>query len=68
MKIVQLISGPKIYLSNQEKHFVETHKSKVKLSQLSEQELWMAQNLVRKGIYSISNDDQTLINKINETH
>ena len=66
MKIFQLLSGLGIALSNQEKEFVEMHKSKIKLSQLSEQEIWIAQNLVRKGIYSISNDDQTLIKKIDE--
>jgi len=68
MKIVQLVNGLRIPLSNQEKTFVETHKSTIKLSQLDEHDLWMAQNLVRKGIYSISKDDQNLIKKINETN
>lgn len=67
MKIRQLLDGFDIPLSNAEQQFVETHKSRVFLKSLSEQELWVAQNLVRKGIYSISKDNQTLINKLDET-
>lgn len=67
MKIVQLISGLRIPLSNAEKQFVEAHQSKIKITGLSEQDLWTAQNLVRKGVYSISKDNITLIKEINET-
>lgn len=67
MKIAHLLSGIGIALSNQEKEFVETHKSAVSLTSLNEHELWIAQNLVRKGVYSISKDNQTLIKKLDET-
>lgn len=67
MKIVQLISGLHIALTNQEKQFIDTHKNRVSLTNLNERELWMAQNLVRKGIYDISKDSQTLIKKLDET-
>lgn len=67
MKICQLLNGVHIALTNAEKEFVETHRSRVSLTSLNEHELWMAQNLVRKGVYSISNDSQTLIKKLDET-
>lgn len=67
MKIGQLLSGLHIALTNQEQEFVETHKDKVSLTTLNEHEIWIAQNLVRKGVYAISNDNQTLIKKLDET-
>lgn len=67
MKICQLVSGLRIPLSNAEREFLETHKSNIKMTSLSERELWMAQNLVRKGVYSISKDNKTLIKEINES-
>lgn len=67
MKIAQLLSGISIALTNQEKEFVETYKSKVSLTSLNEHDLWIAQNLVRKGIYAISKDNRTLIKQIDES-
>lgn len=61
MKIAQLLNSIPIVLSNQEHDFIESHRSKIKLTGLSEQETWIAQNLVRKGIYSISKDNNTLL-------
>lgn len=66
MKIEQLLTGLKIMLTNQEHDFVTKHKNEISLSSLSENDLWMAQNLVRKGIYSISNNSKTLIKKLDE--
>jgi hypothetical protein len=65
MKIAQLISGVNIPLNNQEKLFVDKYYN-VKIDSLSEQDQWLAQNLVRKGVYSISKDNQTLIKHLNE--
>lgn len=67
MKIGQLLAGVKIALTNQESQFIDKHKDKVSITNLNERDLWMAQNLVRKGVYTISNDSQTLIKKIDET-
>lgn len=67
MKIGQLLSGLRIALTNQEFQFVNMHKDKISLTNLNERDLWMAQNLVRKGIYTISKDSQTLIKKLDET-
>jgi hypothetical protein len=67
MKIVQLLSGIEIPLTNEEKQFVLQHKNHIFLKNLDEHNRWIAQNLVRKGVYSISNDNQTLIKNLNET-
>jgi subtilase family serine protease len=66
MKIYQLLSGMHVPLSNQEQQFVEKYSNKVSLNSLNEQDKWLAQNLVRKGFYSISKDSNTLIKNINE--
>jgi hypothetical protein len=66
MKIAQLLSGIDIILTNQEKQFVENHRSHVSIDNMSDHDQWLAQNLVRKGIYSISNNNQTLIKNIDE--
>jgi hypothetical protein len=68
MKIAQLLSGTSIAITNQEQQFIENHSTKVSINSLSEQDQWLAQNLVRKGIYTISNDSRTLIKNINETN
>lgn len=65
MKISQLLSGINIILNNQETDFVKKYNN-VKLESLNEHEHWIAQNLVRKGIYKLSKDDQTLIKNLHE--
>lgn len=66
MKISQLISGLIIPLSNQEQKFIDSH-GYIKLNNLSENDLWLVQNLIRKGVYEISKDNNTLIKNTNET-
>jgi hypothetical protein len=68
MKIAQLLSGTGIAITNQEQQFIESHSIKVSIDSLSEHDQWLAQNLVRKGVYSISKDSRTLIKNINETN
>jgi hypothetical protein len=67
MKISQLLSGIHISLTNEEHRFVSKHHNQVSIETLDEHDQWLAQNLVRKGIYSISNDSRTLIKKLDET-
>jgi hypothetical protein len=68
MKIRQLLSGMDIVLTNQEQSFVEKHSDKISMTGLDEHNQWLAQNLVRKGVYTISKDTHTLIRKIHETN
>lgn len=67
MKIGQLLSGMHIVLTNEEQSFVSRHKDSVSITSLDEHDLWLAQNLVRKGIYSISKDNRTMVKKLDET-
>jgi hypothetical protein len=66
MKIHQLLSGIDISISNEEHRFIESHDRSVKITSLDEHDQWLAQSLVRKGIYSISKDNVTLTKNINE--
>lgn len=66
MKIHQLLSGIDISISNEEHRFIESHDQTVKITSLDEHDQWLAQSLVRKGIYSISKDNVTLTKNINE--
>lgn len=68
MKIAQLVSGIKLPLSNEENTFISKHGKTVRLTTLDEHALWLAQNLVRKGVYSISKDNNTLVLETDETH
>lgn len=60
MKLHELVSNISVFLTNEEKQFVKKHSS-VKISSLDEHARWLVQNLVRKGVYSISKDNNTVI-------
>jgi len=60
MKINQLLSGVSIATTNEEQEFLENHHSGVRLTALDDRGQWLAQNLVRKGIFTISKDNNTL--------
>lgn len=66
MKIHQLLSGIATSVNNEEQQFIEHHQHSVKLSSLGERDQWIAQNLVRKGVYAISKDSNTLIPNLND--
>jgi hypothetical protein len=67
MKIAQLLSGVSISLTNQEQEFIQDHAGNIHIDSLAEHDQWLAQNLVRKGIYTLSKDNQHLIKNVNET-
>jgi hypothetical protein len=66
MKIHQLLSGIRTHVNNEEQKFIEHHMGNIKLSSLDEHDQWLAQGLVRKGLYTISKDSNTLILNLNE--
>jgi hypothetical protein len=68
MKIHQLISGIGIPVNNEEQRFIEHHSDRIKLTSLDEHDQWLAQSLVRKGVYTISKDNVTLVKNLNEKH
>jgi hypothetical protein len=66
MKIYQLLSNNlAVVVTNEEQQFMLRHDNNIRLNSLDEHDELLAQNLVRKGVYSISNDSGTLIR---ETH
>jgi hypothetical protein len=67
MKIHQLLSGVGVAITNEEQQFISRHDNNVRLSSLDDHDVWVAQSLVRKGVYSISKDSSTLSKNINET-
>jgi hypothetical protein len=67
MKIVQLLSGVNTHITNEEQTFISTHRNSVKIHSLNERDQWLAQNLVRKGLYAISKDSNTLVKNVNES-
>ena len=66
MKISQLLSGHRIMVTNEEQRFINRNRSNVKLTALDERDSWLAQNLVRKGLYNISKDNNTLIRAVKD--
>ncbi len=65
MKIIQLLQDLHLPITNEEYRFVSKHDT-VKITSLDEHDQWIAQNLVRKGVYKINKDDNTLVKKANE--
>jgi hypothetical protein len=68
MKIKQLLSGIRMPITNEEHRFIKNHENNIRLSSLDEHDQWLAQNLVRKGVYSISKDSNTLVSKLDENN
>jgi hypothetical protein len=66
MKIAQLLNGVGMAVTNEESRFIEKYGKSVRLTTLDEHAKWIAQNLVRKGVYSISKDNNTLIKETHE--
>jgi hypothetical protein len=66
MRIAQLLSGFDIALTNEEQSFVQKHSSNVRINSLDEHGKILAHNLIKKGVYTISKDSETLINQSNE--
>jgi hypothetical protein len=68
MKIVQLLSGISTAITNEEQDFIEKYPSHVKITSLDEHSNWLAQNLVRKGIYAISKDNNVIVKNLHENN
>ena len=60
MRIHHLLDSTPIILTNEEYHFIKSRPDEFKLTALEDRELVVARNLVRKGIYEISKDNQSL--------
>jgi hypothetical protein len=56
VKILDLYSELPIILNNEEKKFVVVHGFRASLSSMNERDQWIAENLIRKGVYNYSHD------------
>jgi hypothetical protein len=63
MKIHQILGAPSIILTNEEQSFIKSHHKEIAIRSLYDREEVLARNLVRKGVYEISNDNENLILK-----
>ena len=61
MKIHQLLSKPSIILTNEEKEFIDNHSPEITINSLHDRDEVLARNLVRKGVYEISNDNRSIL-------
>lgn len=68
MKIHQLLNQLDVAVTNEEHNFISKHNHPIKITSLNEHDYWLAQNLVRKGIYIVTNDDLTLIKQVNASN
>ncbi len=63
MKIHQILGAPSIILTNEEKNFIDSHRQSIAIKTLYDRDEVIARNLVRKGVYEISTDNQSIILK-----
>jgi hypothetical protein len=63
MKIHQILGVTPIILTNEEQAFIKGHNPEIVIRNLYDRDEVLARNLVRKGVYEISNDNETLILK-----
>lgn len=66
MKIHQLLNSVSIIITNEERSFIKGHNDTIPLSSLDAHEVWVAQNLVRKNVYQLTNDNKDIV--INRGH
>jgi hypothetical protein len=67
MKIHQLLNlNLGISVTNEEHEFINQHSNQIKITSLNDHDQRTAQTLVRKGVYTISTDNNTLIKNLHE--
>jgi hypothetical protein len=67
MKIHQVLGAPSIILTNEEQKFIKSHHTEIAIRSLYDRDEVIARNLVRKGVYEISNDNNNIILKKDAT-
>jgi len=68
MRFYEIADKTQLPVSNEEHNFIQRYKDEARLTSLDEHDTWIAQNLVRKGVYAISKDNNTLVKQVNETN
>jgi hypothetical protein len=67
MKIHHIVGAPSIILTNEERDFIKNHHKEIPIKSLYDREEVLARNLVRKGVYEISNDSTLIVLKTNDS-
>ena len=60
MRLHEISDGVPIFITSEEQGFIKKHGDKIFISSLDEHNSYLANNLVRKGVYSISNDKKVI--------
>jgi hypothetical protein len=68
MRIIQLLSGVRTIINKKDRKFLEEHPGDVRLDSLDIYDNWTAQQLVRKGLYTTSEDGTTLIRLFDDSN
>jgi len=62
MRIHHIIDGISILITNKERQFMTKNDDhNITIESLDDHEQWIAQNLVRKGVYTLSKDKKNII-------
>lgn len=63
MRIHQILGELPIIITNEEQDFIKRHHAEIMIEKLHERDQVLARNLVRKGIYEVSNDSVHILLK-----
>ena len=63
MRIHQILGAPSIILTNEERNFIFSHSPKISISKLIDRDEVVARTLLRKGVYEVSDDSQSILLK-----
>lgn len=61
MKIHHLLNHPSIAITNEEQSFIKQHHGEIPLTSLRDRDVVIAQNLVRKGVFTITKDNKNIV-------
>jgi hypothetical protein len=69
MRIHHVIDGVSILLTNEERQFIsKNNDSELTIESLDDHDQWVAQNLVRKGVFTLSKDKKYITRIDNAGH
>lgn len=60
MRLHEISNGIPIFITSEENTFIEQYGNQISVSSLDEHNSYLANNLVRKGVYSISKDKKVI--------
>jgi hypothetical protein len=69
MRIHHILGGVSILITNEERQFIsKNNDEEITIESLDDHEQWVAQNLVRKGVYTLSKDKKYITRINNARH